>query len=431
MGNNILFVDDEREILSSLKRLFINDPYKVFTAESGFDALKLLEKEEIDVIVTDQRMPQMDGIEFLRRARVCSPDSIRIFFTGYADINNAIDSINKGEVYRYIAKPWHDDELKFTIHDAVELKKLKNENKNLLELTKKQNLCLKDLNKNLEQKVEAQTKKILKMFNELKTLYRKLDSSFINTVKVLVFSNMIRSREKTIGLHIKNTTKISISIAQKMRLSETEIKDIEIAALLHDLGKIGMRDGILNKPFSDMTTIERDEYIKHPILGQAMLMSIEKMKDVGLIIKHHHERWDGQGYPVNLIGNQIPIGSRIISVATDYDSLKRGSLMPSAFTSYDAKQFIVKNIGRRYDPEIAQLAIPIITAYEKEEGKTPGFRASSSGIRAGMFLARDLFTATGLLLMHEGQKITKRHINYIKIFERLDGKNFDIYVNSM
>lgn len=326
MVNKILFVDNEKAILSSYRRLFNDSGYELFTAECALKAIELLKKEDVDVIVSDQRMPQVCGVEFLKYARKYSPDSIRILCTAYADIKTAMDSINKGEVYRYITKPWNSNEIKSAIRDGIELRRLKKENENLLALTKKQNLELNDLNKNLEKKVQDQTKEILKMFRALKTLYTKLDNSFVNAVKVLVFASMIRCREKAIVSHIKNTTKFSKIVAQKLMFSDTEIKDIEISALLHDIGKIGIKDTLLVKPFSCMTSFEEVEYMKHPVLGQAMLLSIEKMKDVGVNIRHHHERWDGAGYPDHLIGNQIPICSRIISVATHYDSLMRDPL---------------------------------------------------------------------------------------------------------
>ena len=137
MNYKILFVDDEKDILSSMRRLLMEDKYEILTAESGLEGLELLKKGPVDLIVSDQKMPQMSGVEFLQKSKEYSPDSIRIVLTGYADTNAAIDSINKGDVYRYITKPWNNDEIKSTIKDALELKRLKKENANLSELTQK------------------------------------------------------------------------------------------------------------------------------------------------------------------------------------------------------------------------------------------------------------------------------------------------------
>ncbi|MGR3319851.1 MAG: response regulator [Candidatus Anammoxibacter sp.] len=158
MSNKILFVDDDEKILSSLKRLFMEDDYEIFTASSGLEAIEALKKESVDVIVSDQKMPKMTGVEFLQRSKEFSPDSIRILLTGYMEVDTVVDSINKGEVYRYIMKPWNNDEIKSLIKNAIELKGLSTENERLVDLTQKQNIELKDLNANLEEKLREQEK---------------------------------------------------------------------------------------------------------------------------------------------------------------------------------------------------------------------------------------------------------------------------------
>lgn len=426
MPYKILFVDDEENILTALKRLFMDEGYEIFTAQGGLQALELLENESMDLIVSDQRMPVMTGVEFLKQSKMLARDSIRIVLTGYADTNAAIDSINKGEVYRYITKPWNDDEIKAIIRDGLELKRLRRENEELLELTQRQNLELKDLNENLDKKVKEQTRDIQKMLEELQTLYGRLDKGFLDIVRVL--SNIIRLREKALSLHLKNTAKLAKAIASKMNLTESEIKDIEIASLLHDIGKIGIGDAILNTPFDNLTTPQRILYMKHPILGQAALQSIENMQGVSLIIRHHHERWDGEGYPDNIKAKEIPVGARILSIATDYDELLAGSLMPSRYTFYEAKQFIMENSGQRYESEIVVLAIPIISIHEIDADQRPELKLSSTELKPGMILSRDIYTVSGLLLLNEGSEITERHIKNIVNFEESQGKRYDIYV---
>ncbi|MGR3179262.1 MAG: response regulator, partial [Candidatus Anammoxibacter sp.] len=234
MVYKILFVDDEKDILSSLRRLFMEDWCEIFTASSGQEALELIKKEPVDLIVSDQRMPAMEGVEFLKQSKKYLPDSIRILLTGYADVNAAIDSINEGGVSRYFTKPWNNDELKEAIHDALELRKLRNENERLLELTEKQNLELKDLNANLEKKVKEQTKDLRKMLFEVKKLNGELDESLMNTVKVL--SNVTCMKTRSDSASFKNVSKLSKAIAQERKLARNEIRDIEVAALVYDIG---------------------------------------------------------------------------------------------------------------------------------------------------------------------------------------------------
>lgn len=428
MNYKILLVDDEEKILFSLRRLFMEDGYEIFLARSGNAAVEILKKEHIDVIVSDQKMPEMSGVEFLEQTKEYSPDSIRILLTGYADIGATIDSINKCGVFKYIAKPWNNDELKNTIRYAFELKKLRDENHLLQKLTEKQNIELKDLNANLEKKVNEQTENIRNMLDESRTLCKRLDRSFINSIRV--FINMIKLRNETISIHLKNTARMSKSIAQRMKLAESEIKDIEIAALLHDIGKMGIKDAILNKAFGEMTTSEKSEYMKHPILGQAALESIENMEGIGIIVRHHHEEWNGRGFPDRLNGEKIPVASRIIAVATDYDELLSGALLPVKFTQSEAKDFIIKNSKQRYDPEVAVIFVSILASQPIDGKGRPEIKVLSSELEDGMVLARDLFTTSGFLLLNEGTNMTKRHVNNIIDFEKAEKKKYEIFVVS-
>ncbi len=428
MQSKIMFVDDEISILSSLTRIFLDDNFEIYTAESGLKALEILKKTSMDLIVSDQRMLEMGGVEFLKQSKKYSPNSVRMVLTGYADITAAVDSINKGEVYRYISKPWDNNELKATVRDALEFGRLKKENKRLLELTKKQNLELKDLNANLEDKVEEQTKELRGMYDKLKILHDNINKSFMNTVMVL--SNIISMKKGAVALGFKNTSKLAVAFAKELNISEKDKIELKIAALLHDIGLIGINDNLLNKAFDNMVSLERIEYKKHPIIGQAMLDSIENMRNVSVIVRHHHERWDGEGYPDNLAGEQIPIPSRIISIASDYEALINGTLMPSKFTNKEARHFIVENSGKRYEPKIVAVFVQILPVMEKKIEEKPEFRISSSELKAGMVLSKDILTGKGLLLIHEGVTVNETHIKSIIHFEKSEGKKYDICIVS-
>lgn len=145
MGREILFVDDEKNILNSLTRLFRNERYKIFTALSGEQGLKIIEENEISLVVSDQMMPGMTGLDFLAKIKDLSPDTIRIMLTGHADLNATIAAINKGEVYRFITKPWNEDELLLTIRQSLECRDLTLENKSLSRKIKRQSYLLNKL----------------------------------------------------------------------------------------------------------------------------------------------------------------------------------------------------------------------------------------------------------------------------------------------
>lgn len=153
----LLCVDDEPNILSSLRRLFRAKGYRVLVAESGDAGLQVLATETVDMVISDMRMPEMDGARFLELVRIRWPDTVRILLTGYADVSSIIEAINRGEIYRYITKPWDDNDMLLLVRDALERKELENEKLRLEELTQRQNDELKALNASLEEKIRERT----------------------------------------------------------------------------------------------------------------------------------------------------------------------------------------------------------------------------------------------------------------------------------
>ncbi len=165
----ILFVDDEENILKALQRLFIDEDYDIHVANSGNNALKIIKDGlQPTVIVSDQRMPKMGGADFLAQAKKIVPDSVRMVLTGYANINAAMNAINRGGIYRYILKPWNDHDLKLSIQDAVQHYNLVHENRQLTKSLAEKNLELAQLNVQLEKKVEERTIELHRKITELK-----------------------------------------------------------------------------------------------------------------------------------------------------------------------------------------------------------------------------------------------------------------------
>jgi response regulator RpfG family c-di-GMP phosphodiesterase len=157
---DILIVDDESFILTSLKRMLYGEPYRVHTASGGEEALQMMEQTEMGLIISDFRMPEMDGIAFLQEVKKRQPDSVRIILSGYADISAIIDAINQGEIFKFIAKPWNDDELKLTIIQSLEHWQLRKNNRELTQALLDKNAALQDLNDNLELEVAKRSREL-------------------------------------------------------------------------------------------------------------------------------------------------------------------------------------------------------------------------------------------------------------------------------
>ena len=240
----VLFVDDEENILRSLKRLLMDEEMDILTATSGELGLDVLRNTpEIGLIVSDQRMPGLPGAEFLRQSREIAPDALRIMLTGYADITATIEAINKGGAYRYISKPWDDEEMIRTIRDALRQCRLISENKRLSALVQKQNEELKEWNGNLKSRVLEQTAAIRIRNNELHELNEKLKKNYENCLTA--FSGLVELRDRETENHSRNVAQLSVMVAGNMNLSAEEIEVIKVAALLHDIGKIGISDNLL------------------------------------------------------------------------------------------------------------------------------------------------------------------------------------------
>ena len=158
--HKILFVDDESNVLKSLKRLFIDADYKIFTAPSGDEGLKILKENSVSLVISDYRMPEMNGVQFLNKVKKFYPDTIRIILSGYADVIAIVEAINDGEVYKFLAKPWNDQELLTTVGRAIEHFELKREHDKILDKLKNTNDDLRSLTKNLEKKVQERTQSL-------------------------------------------------------------------------------------------------------------------------------------------------------------------------------------------------------------------------------------------------------------------------------
>ncbi len=424
----ILFVDDEENILKSLKRLFIDEEIEVFTANSGGAGLDIIKKNEISVVISDQKMPEMNGVEFLARAKEISPDSIRIILTGYADINAAMDAINKGGAYRYITKPWDDTDIILLIKDSIEKYRLIKENKDLTELTKKQNEELKKWNTQLEIMVQEQTIDIQKQNKKLQELNEHLEKNFKQSIEV--FSGLIEMRDKTISNHSKNVASIAIQNAKAMALSDHDVNNIFVAALLHDIGKIGIPDSILAKREEEWNEFERNEYILHPIRGQVAIASLEGFQEIGLLIRHHHENVDGTGFPDGLKRTAIPLGSRIISMADAVDRIANGN--PLAKNNYQkALNEIELYLDKKYDRHIFHYLEYIISEKINEisaQDFSSELEVHPSKLVPGMIISRDIRSGSGILILAQGIILDKKIINAIQRYYEIDPPESGIFI---
>jgi len=350
--HTVLFVDDEVNILKALQRLLRMEDMHVLTASRANEALELLERNPTQVVVSDQRMPEMSGVDFLAVVRERHPDMVRMMLTGYTEMNVAVDAINRGEIYRLITKPWNDDELRATIRQAFDHADLKAEIKRLNQVTREQNFRLQDMNRNLEGMVRDRTKQLAEKHQQLRTAY-------VQTIRAL--AEAVDAKDAYTRGHSERVGVYASKIAREMNFAKDFIERVYIAGLLHDVGKIGVRDAVITKP-SRLSPEEYEEIKKHPEIGAKILEPVDFLKDVAACVRHHHEWYDGsnRGYPERLSGDQIPLPSRIILVADTVEAMTSDRPYRKALSLEAVVSEIHRFTGTQFDPKVSQAFVRLI-----------------------------------------------------------------------
>ncbi|WP_413701203.1 response regulator [Psychromonas sp. KJ10-10] len=304
----VLCVDDEVNILKSMKRLLYKQKFQVLLAESGAKALQIMQENEVHVIVSDMKMPMMSGAQLLEKTALTWPDTYRILLTGYSDMESTIDAVNKGKIHRYLQKPWNNEELINAINEGLEKNRLKNENLNLQKLVKKQNNLLKEQNKNLEAKVKLRTKQI-------QLAMHKIEHNNHATQKVLY--NLISVNPNLNGGFANSVSLLAKRMAEKLSLTKEQVNDISYAGLICEVGLLGLDSSLYNKPHKLLNYNQQQEYLEQIKVAQLVFSPASYLQNVSDIITCQFENVNGSG-PNQLSEMQIPIGAKIIAVARDY-----------------------------------------------------------------------------------------------------------------
>ncbi len=413
-SRTVLCVDDEPYILSALGRLLRQTGHRILTAQDGQEALSLLEAHKVDLLISDMRMPAMSGAELMSQTRVRWPDVTRILLTGHADIHVTIAAINEGQVHRYLTKPWSDAELLLAIKEVFEHKQLAEEKSRLEALTLSQNEALRTLNTNLEGLVAART-------HELAQANERLKKSYFTSIKS--FSNLLELRGGQLMGHARRVADLSLKTAKALNLGEVTSNDVLIAALLHDIGHIGLPDALLSKPAAHLTPAEATAYRLHPLYGEQALMGQDDMQGAAVIIRSHHERFDGQGFPEGLKGEEIPIGARILAVVDTYEDLLHGQLVPEHVRSEHARALMWRGRGTQFDPWVLDAFMSLFENGQEPPSDPHAILRRPDELEPGMIMARDFLSPQGVLLLAAEHTLSRDLIDRIRLFERRSGRS--------
>jgi response regulator RpfG family c-di-GMP phosphodiesterase len=408
----VLFVDDEPSILSALRRLFRPHGFRVLLAEGGAAGLEILAAEPVDVVVSDMRMPEMDGAAFLEQVRERWPDVGRILLTGYADIGATVAAINRGEIHRYIAKPWEDRDLLLCVRDAFTRRQLEGENRSLQRLTQQQNQELQQLNADLAKRVKARTEELEQVNAMLEKSFAQLHENFMLSLNV--FAGLLELREGGMAGYSRQVAALARNIVHHLKGGTQLEQDVYAAGLLHEIGMIGFPDALLHKPVSSLTGDELQRYRQHTLNGEAALLPLGQLQRAARFVRSQHERIDGRGYPDGLGGTEVPLGAQVLGLASDFYGAQAGRLAHKRYSESEARSLIRGGAGTRYESTVVE-------AFEAALADVPTEKPLDRPllpheIEPGMVLARDLLSPQGTLLLAAGFVFDARVVRQIRDF---------------
>lgn len=317
MAEEILFVDDEEYILEIASQIFAEYGMKILTASTAQEALEAVRSHEIAVLVSDNHMPGMRGIDLLSKVKTISPDTVKILMTGFADLETALEAINRVEVFRFVVKPWENTQLVGLVDDAM------------------------------------------KRYRLIKSIM----SGDENTMHSLVHALELKDHY-TRG-HSERVAKYALLLAKKIGLSEDAFTAIRYGSWLHDCGKIGVSENILN---NEGPLDEADIHIirNHPLWGADVARKAQLSQVIVNIILSHHERYDGKGYPHGLENGKIPLEARVVSVADIYDALTTERPYRKAYDPDRALEMLNSMKGNVLDPALVDVFSFIVKSGELE-----------------------------------------------------------------
>lgn len=421
----VLSVDDEANVLKSLKRTLRKIDIELLTATSGKEGLDILASRPVDVILSDMRMPEMSGPEFLKLAAEKQPDTKRIVLTGYADVDAAQSAINDGGVTRYLNKPWDDDELRRVIEEAARVSNLEKENSHLQTLNEQQNKELQTLNEQLEVLLNEKSQQLEHTSGVLDNTLQELETSYEQMIHMVANIAAMPNPESE---NSQRKLQLASAMGAHIEMDDEQLLHLQHATRLHRVGWVGIPRAIKDKARAAMNSSERDDFEKHPAFGAAVLLSVPRLKTASSIIEAQHEEWSGAGFPNKLVGEGIPLGSRVLAVARDYYDFLAGRILADKQTPGEAARHIREGAESAYDPAVVKAFNAVIKEVEELDVSLDEINLQTMSLLPGMRLSRDLCTDQGALLLSKGSLLSEDTIGTLLNLERRSNQKLQVYV---
>lgn len=424
----VLLIDTHTDVLDRLTQLLRLEPFEVCSATDAAQALAILAQQPVDLVMSAARLPDMDGATLLAQIHHDYPHTVRILLTGETDLTLIIKAINEGQIYRYLSKPWKDEELLLALRQSLAHQHSERERLRLEQLIRQQNDELKQLNSTLEKRVVSRTSELQQTADMLDLAYEELKHSYATGTEVFsLLANLRLPRSKQTNRQIIELVR---TWCHGHGLDEASNRDLTMAAALYNIGKLSWSDSMMIAPADLLHSTDRERYRAYPTQSESLLMTLEPMKDAARLIRHHQERWDGTGFPDHLKGDAIPFGSRLLKLAVDFIELQRGLILERQMNSDEALLYIRKYAGRLYDPDMVEDFIQACAAFLSDVtlGDPTVKVLTTRELAEGMVLARNLNADNGMLLLNAGKVLNLPLVDKLIAFEAMEGAKYSVFI---
>lgn len=402
----VLIVDDDDIILTAIRETLRDEGYQIHTTISAKEALSKLQQQTFAVIVSDQRMPEMSGLEFLGQARQIQPNASRVLITGVLTLKTIIDAVNQGEIFRFLAKPWIREELLVTIRNGVQRFELLELNSKLqsdtLRLNEQQACANADL--------QAKVRQLSTQQEQLEEARRATEANFEQSLQLCY--RIIDAYHPLLGRETKDMVDLCQRISESDFLSQDDQHILHVACWLQNIGLIGVPRELIIKARQNPTSLNpREEALirNHPVYGEFLASFVGVLSSVASTIRAHHERWDGTGFPDGLAGEAIPNAARYLAVIVHF--------VECGLPREMALEEILRQSGKAFDPEAVRIFLKVT-----REGKLPKRvkEITFQEMREGMIMAKGIHSPAGMLLIPEGHTLDDHSIHRLRQHNRVD-----------
>jgi adenylate cyclase len=424
----ILVVDDEPYILRALQRLLRRDGLEILTAASGAEAVRLLRANTVGVLISDQFMPEMRGIELLRHAQDNHPECVRVMLTGNSDLMTAVDAINKGDVFRFINKPWQNEEFVRIIELAVEQHHLLVGRRRYEQFIHEQNATLRHVNDALDRRVRERTAELSASREQIDRLYRELQVSFDATL--LSMLSIMELGDVQIVDHCRRTASRVRQYAAAEGLPESIAKPLERAALLHWIGLITAPSNMFSKLPEDYDAEEQAIWEFHPLLAQQTLHHIPALQRVGQLLVHYlRPCHDAEFYPGALldgeaIDEELVFSCHLLRLCSSYEhiqtALRRQGMRDDLIFHERGVGQLLRHSGTLYEPRLVRRFLDVVQQ-NLHSTKRERRLTTITDLKPGMVLARPLEMSRGSTLAPRDIVVTAELLDRLMRFDAVSG----------